>query len=279
VTQRLFCFGFGYSAQALAACLDPAHWQVSGTARSAQPGQWLFERRHPLPEAALQGVTHLLISIPPDAEGDPVLDGCGDALLAMAPSLRWIGYLSTTGVYGDHGGDWVDESTPPKPSSPRAQWRVAAEQAWLALADRLPVHIFRLAGIYGPGRSSLDDLKAGTARRILKPGQWFSRIHRDDIAAVLLASMQAPRPGRIYNVCDDEAAPSPDVIAFAARLLGIDPPPLVPFDQVPLSPMAQSFWADNKRVRNDRLHNELGVTLRYPSYREGLSAIAATLDL
>jgi nucleoside-diphosphate-sugar epimerase len=281
----LFCFGLGYSAEATARQLETGGWRVLGTARRDQRLAELrglgieamaFDRQRPLPAGALADVTHILISIPPDAAGDPVLDGCRAAIVAGKESLRWIGYLSTTGVYGDHGGAWVDETSALRPTSERAARRLAAERSWLDLAHGhgLPVHLFRLAGIYGPGRSPLDEVRAGTARRIVKPGQMFSRIHVDDIATVLLASMSRPNPGAVYNVCDDEAAPPDQVVAYACDLLGVPPPPVIAFDQAQLSPMAQTFWADNKRVRNDRMKRELGVTLAYPTYREGLQALA-----
>lgn len=274
--RHLFCFGFGYTAQVLARRLVAEGWRVSGTVRQAmeRPDVRLltFDRGRPLPEDALAGVTHLLTSVPPDGDGDPVLDLAGPAILKAGGSLQWLGYLSTTGVYGDWRGAWVDETSPLRPSSDRAWRRVTAEAAWLDLWRRhgLAVHLFRLAGIYGPGRSALEDVRAGTARRIVKWGQVFSRIHVEDIATVLAASMAAPSPGAIYNVCDDEAAPPEEVIAFACSLLGVEPPPEIPIADAALSPMAQSFWADNKRVSNQRIKRELGVRLRYPSFREGL---------
>jgi len=286
--RRLFCFGLGFSAEVLVRSLLAEGWRVAGTAREPERLAQLralgveafpFDRAHPLPEGALRGATHLLNSVPPDAEGDAVLDGCAAAILAEAGSLRWLGYLSTTGVYGDYRGAWVDETSPLRPTSERAWRRVGAEAGWLDF-DRLhhlPVAVFRLAGIYGPGRSALDDLRAGTARRVVKRGQVFSRIHVEDIAGVLRASMaRPPRGGAIYNVCDDEAAKPQDVIAFAAELLGITPPPEIAFEAAALSPMAQTFWTDNKRVRNDRIKRELEVALRYPTYREGLAALLGT---
>jgi nucleoside-diphosphate-sugar epimerase len=208
--------------------------------------------------------------------GDPVFDSHRDDIAAI-PNLAWLGYLSTTGVYGDRGGERVDETSELQPTSERGTRRVAAETAWLDLCrDRdVPVHFFRLAGIYGPGRSPFDALRAGTARRIDKPGQVFSRIHVDDLATVLRASMARPRPGAVYNVCDDEPASPAEVIAHAAALLGLPPLPLVPFEAAELSPMARSFYADNKRVSNALIKQELGVRLRYPSYRDGLPAILA----
>jgi nucleoside-diphosphate-sugar epimerase len=275
----LLCFGLGYSARVLAGRLRTRGWEVRGTTRKPEKAAaleaggyrvWPFERDRPLPAAALAGVTHALTSIAPDERGDPVLDLHGRDLAAL-PSLAWVGYLGTTAVYGDRQGAWVDEDTPVEPSLARADRRARAEAAWLA--SGLPVHVFRLAGIYGPGRSALDNLREGTARRIVKPGQVFSRIHVEDIASVLEASIASPRPGRVYNVCDDEPAPPQDVVAFAAGLLGVEPPPEQPYETAELSPMARTFYKDNRRVRNDRIKRELGVRLAYPSYREGLRAL------
>lgn len=281
---RLFVFGLGYSALALAELLRPLGWAVAGTtrgpdkaaalrARGIEP--FLFDRGRPLdnPGKALAGTTALLATVPPDGQGDPVLDEHA-ADIAGLSALTWAGYLSTTGVYGDTGGAWVDETSPLNPVGERGRRRVEAERGWLDLLHRhgTPVHLFRLPGIYGPGRSAIDNLRSGTARRIDKPGQVFSRIHVEDIAATLAASIARPDPGAAYNVCDDAPAPSPDVIAHAAALLGVEPPPLQPFDPAALSPMAASFYAENKRVRNDRIKRELGVVLRYPTYREGLAA-------
>jgi nucleoside-diphosphate-sugar epimerase len=224
----------------------------------------------------LDRITHLLVSVPPDAAGDPVLAVHGEDI-ARIKGLRWLGYLSTTSVYGDHGGGWVDETAELAPSGDRGRRRVAAEAGWLELWHRrgVPVHIFRLAGIYGPGRSPFDALRAGTAKRIDKPGQVFSRIRVEDLAHVLAASISRPRPGAIYNVCDDDPAAPEAVVAHAAALLGMPAPPLVPFEAAELSPMARSFYDDNKRVSNRLIKSELGVTLRYPDYRAGLAAILA----
>lgn len=222
-------------------------------------------------DQAIVGAGHLLASLPPDAHGDPVLDRHAAALAAASP--RWVGYLSTTGVYGDRAGGWVDEESAIDPATERGRRRAAAEAAWLAIG--LPVHLLRLAGIYGPGRSALDRVRDGRARRIVKPGQVFSRIHVADIAQVLAASIARPRPGRAYNLADDMPAPPQDVIAFAADLLGAPPPPEVAFDEADLSPMARSFYAESKRVSNARIKSELGVQLLYPDYRAGLRAIHA----
>jgi nucleoside-diphosphate-sugar epimerase len=277
----LFVFGLGYSALALAHALRAAGWRIAGTTRSADKrarlvaagiGTHLFDRDRPLEDAAaaLAGTTHLLSSIAPDDAGDPVLDlHLKD--LEICPTLAWAGYLSTTGVYGDRGGEWVDEASPVAPSMERTRRRVAAEGHWLA--SGLPVHVFRLAGIYGPGRSTLDAVRTGTARRIVKPGQTFGRIHVDDIVQVLRASIARPNPGAIYNLADDAPAPPEDVVAHAASLLGVPPPPAIPFEQAELSPMALSFYKDHRRVSNARIKEELGVVLRHPDYRCGLRAI------
>lgn len=282
MSEALFCFGLGYSAGFLARALAAEGWRIAGTSRdggAAAGGVVLrrFSRGEPLadPAAALAGTTHLLISVPPDAAGDPVLAEHGRDIAALG-GLRWVGYLSTTGVYGDRGGGWVDESADLRPSGERGRRRVAAEAGWLELHRRhgLPMHVFRLAGIYGPGRSALETVRQGRARRIDKPGQVFSRIHVADLVAVLRASMARPDPGAIYNVADDDPAPPEAVIAYACALLGVPPPPLVPFDAAALSPMARSFYDDNKRVSNRRIKQELGVRLLYPSYRQGLAALS-----
>ena len=279
----LFCFGLGYSALALARRLAELAWTVTGTCRSTEKAPLLrdagfpavlFDRDRPVDVEALEGVTRLLVSIPPDAVGDPVLARHGDDIAAMS-GLCWLGYLSTTGVYGDRGGGWVDETAQLRPTGERGRRRVAAEQGWLGLWRNrgVPVHIFRLAGIYGPGRSAFDALRAGSAKRIGKPGQVFSRIHVEDLASVLIASLQKPRPGAVYNVCDDDPAPPEVVVAHAAGLLGVEAPPLVPLDAAELSPMARSFYDDNKRVSNRLIKTELEVSLRYPDFRAGLAAI------
>lgn len=286
--NHLLCFGLGFTARVLAARLAGRGWTISATSRTEAGGSDIvalgyrpiaFAGDAPLPPAALDGVTHVVVSIPPGEHGDPVLRHCHDQLIAHARQLQWIGYLSTTGVYGDHGGGWVSEDTPLTPGTVRGEKRKAAEAAWLELwrGHGLPVHIFRLAGIYGPGRNQLLSVLDGTARRIIKPDQVFSRIHVADIATVLVASIARPHPGRAYNVCDDEACPPQDVIEYAAKLLGRPVPPAIGFDQADLSPMARSFYADSKRVANARIKQELGVTLAYPTYREGLAALARDL--
>jgi nucleoside-diphosphate-sugar epimerase len=281
---HLFCFGLGYSATFLARQLVANGWRVTGTCRSRDHQvelsrlgveAHLFDRDRPIGHLAtlLSAATHLLSSVPPDETGDPVLDMHRTEIDIAARRLAWIGYLSTTGVYGDRAGGWVDEMSELKPSGERGQRRVAAERGWLALSQ--PAHLFRLAGIYGPGSSALDTVREGRDTRIVKPGQIFSRIHVADIARILEASIARPHPGAAYNVCDDDPAPPSDVIAFAAALLNLPPPPEIPFEQADLSPMARSFYDDNKRVSNARIKAELGVALRYPSYRDGLPAILA----
>lgn len=273
MAHRFFLFGLGFSGRVIARHLQQAGWEVAGSTRSGEavdmPGVTVFpfDRDHPLPQGALEGVTHVLSSVPPDEAGDAVLDVMGAAL----SGLEWTGYLSTTGVYGDRQGQWVDESAELRPSGERSRRRMATEAQWLARG----AHVFRLAGIYGPGRSAVDSVRDGTAKRINKPGQVFSRIHVDDIARTVLASMARPHPGTAYNVCDDDAAPPQDVITHACRLLGVTPPPELSWDEAKavLSPMALSFYADNKRVSNERIKRELGVVLKYPTYREGLAAL------
>lgn len=294
MTRKLFVFGLGYSALTLARSLLAEGWRVAGTTRDPAKAAalreagieaHLFGPGRPLddPAAALAGTSHLLDSAPPEPGPDGTRDGSGhDPVLAhhadaiAALPLTWAGYLSTTGVYGDTGGAWVDEDSPLRPGNARGRERVEAEAGWLALwrEHGVPVHLFRLAGIYGPGRSPVDQLRAGTARRIVKPGQVFSRIHVEDIAAVLRASMERPRPGTAYNVCDDEPTPADEVMAYAAGLLGIEPPPAEPYDPATASPMQRSFYSETRRVRNDRIRTELGVRLAYPTYREGMQALA-----
>jgi nucleoside-diphosphate-sugar epimerase len=268
---RLFVFGLGYSASRLVKKLLKEGWEVAGTWHREPPNDlpgvalYQFDREHPLKSGTLAGFTHLLSSIPPDAEGDPALDLHGPEI----KNIEWIGYLSTTGVYGTRDGDWVDEDSELLPTQERSKRRAAAEKGWMALS----AHIFRLAGIYGPGRSILDDVRSGVAKRIDKPGHVFSRIHVEDISNILKASMAKPNPGRIYNLCDDDPAQPAQTVVEACRLLNAPLPPLISFAEAGLSPMALTFWADNKRVSNERIKKELGVKLAYPNYREGLAAI------
>ena len=281
---RLFVFGPGYSARVFADALRADGWRVAATCRSEEKKAkleaqgieaFLFDRGRPLADAkaALAGTTHLLVSIPPDGKGDPVLDQHARDLADLR-TLDWGGYLSTTGVYGDTGGEWVSEAAWLKPTGERQKRRVEAERGWLNLYRQygVPMHLFRLAGIYGPGRSAIDSVRDGTARRVDKPGQVFCRIHVDDIARTLRASMARPTLGAVYNVADDLPSPSHEVVEYACRLLGVEPPPLIPFDQAEMSPMAASFYADCRRVKNDRIKRQLGVTLAYPDYRAGLEA-------
>jgi nucleoside-diphosphate-sugar epimerase len=284
---NLFAFGLGYSALHLARSHRDRFAGVAGTVTSRDKAERLAaegikacvfapDGADPAIESEIAAADVLLVAIAPDENGDPVLARFADTV-AAAPRLTWIGYLSTIGVYGDRGGGWVDETTPPEPVSARSRERLAAERAWLALGVRSgkAVHIFRLAGIYGPGRNALQNLAEGTAKRIVKPGQVFNRIHVDDIAAVLIASLARPRAGAIYNLADDEPAPAPDVVAHAAGLAGVPPPPEIPFAQAALGPMAASFYGESKRVANRLIKDELGVRLRHPSYREGLAALRA----
>jgi uncharacterized protein YbjT (DUF2867 family) len=286
--NHLLCFGLGFSARVLAARLAAKGWRISATSRSEAGAASItalgynglvFDGSAPLAAKALDGVTHVVVSAPPGADGDPVLKRMSGEFGLRASQFHWVSYLSTTGVYGDHAGALVTEDTPLTPNTERGHKRLLAETQWLDVWRQhgLPVHIFRLAGIYGPGRNQLLSLLDGSAKRVIKPGQVFSRIHVEDIATILEASIAHPDPGRAYNVCDDEAAPPQDVVAFGAELLGLPVPPDTPFDEATLSPMARSFYADSKRVSNERVKRELGVELTYPTYREGLRSITKAL--
>ena len=302
-SARLLVFGAGYSGAAVAGAAMAAGFAVSATRRHATagpPGVSMV----PFTDAgaAIAAATHVLVTAPPDASGDPVLEAYGDTVAAAA-HLRWIGYLSTTGVYGDRGGGWVDETTAPAPGTARAVRRVEAEQGWAAMGARVAVDLFRVAGIYGPGRSAFDDLRAGRARRVDKPGHAFGRIHRDDIAGVVVAAMRQQWPAamrqqwpaamrqqwpaamrqqrsagvRVLHLADDVPAESAAVVAEAARLLGVPAPGLVPFAEAirTMSAMAQSFWAENRRVASAQTQAALGYRWRYPDFRAGLAAILA----
>jgi nucleoside-diphosphate-sugar epimerase len=282
---NLFVFGLGYTAQQFIQTYREGFTEVCGTVRSADKVRRLAEAGikacrfdgagfDPQILEHLSRADALLISVPPTDETDPVLKHFHEAI-AVAPRLRWVGYLSTVGVYGNADGGWVDEATPPNPASARARHRIAAERQWLELGEKAPfaVQVFRLAGIYGPGRNALLKVADGTAKRIVKPGQVFNRIHAADIAGVLKASLEHPNRSAVYNVADDEPCPPQDVIAYAAELLGVSPPPEVPFDEAEQTPMARAFYEDNKRVRNTCIKTQLGVTLRYPTYRHGLKAL------
>ncbi len=283
--MNLFVFGLGYTALQFIQLHGHRFTTVGGTVRSAEKVKVIKDKGiqacrfngkdfDPAILQHLESVEALLISVPPAEGRDSVLEQFSEAI-AAAPRLRWVGYLSTVGVYGDAGGAWVDETTPPNPATARARQRIAAERRWLELGASVPfaVQIFRLAGIYGPGRNALVKVADGTAKRIIKPGQVFNRIHTEDIAQVLMASIERPSRNAIYNVADDEPGPPQDVIAYAAELLGREPPPEIPFEEADQTPMARAFYEDNKRVRNTRIKSELGVRLRYPTYRDGLQGL------
>ena len=285
--MRLFVFGVGFSSRAFIEEVRGRFDWIGGTTRSAEKAKslqeagvdpFLFdgERKGEGIAEALANATHVLVSIAPNEAGDPVLNQHAPDLAAGKP--EWIGYLSTVGVYGDHGGDWVDEDTVCRPVSRRSVQRVAAEEAWLDFAGKndLPVQIFRLSGIYGPGRNAFENFRKGTARRLVKPGQVFNRIHVADIAWALSAAMEKPAT-RIFNVTDDEPCPPQDVVAYAAGLLGVEAPPEIPFEAAELSPMARSFYGENKRVSNRRVKDEFGYSFRYPNYRVALKALLETV--
>lgn len=280
----LFCFGLGYSAMAVSRRLDAAGWTISGTCRKSVRKSALgalgisaaiFDGENPMePVDLLQSATHILLSIPPGRDGDPAFKQHADDIASVG-TVEWVGYFSTTGVYGDRDGDWVDETSELRPSSARGQRRVDAERSWVEWGNRygISVQIFRLPGIYGPGRSAVDQVKAGTARRISKPGHVFSRIHVEDIATTVAASIERPNAGAIYNVCDNEPSASGDVVAYVCELLNQEPPPEIPYNQAVMSAMAKSFWSDNRRVRSERIKEELGVRLDFPNYRIGIRGI------
>ncbi|WP_417307947.1 SDR family oxidoreductase [Devosia sp.] len=288
--MRLFFFGMGYSSRATAQALRNLENQdipVAGTTRSLESAEdWadtsydmhVFDGEVPGPtlSADLRQATHVILSIPPDERGDAALN-LHRADLDAAENLEWIGYFSTVGVYGDFGGQWIDEDAPTRPVNPRSKQRVAAEEAWRDYAKErgVPLFIERLAGIYGPGRSAFDKLRAGTARRIVKPGQVFNRIHVTDIGEITALAARARLAGT-YNLTDTEPAPPQDLVSYAADLMGVAPPPDTPFETAPLSPMARSFYSDNKRVSSKRLLAALDTELRFPTYREGLNAIWET---
>jgi len=285
--MNILILGLGYSAGFFARAALARGFEITGTVRSADKAERLSrEGIHtlvfdgfavsPALQKAVAEAEAVLVSVQPAEDGDPALGPLKGAL-AAAPNLRWIGYLSTIGVYGNQDGAWIDESAPVEPTNARTRQRVAIEEGWLALGRETgkPVQIFRLSGIYGPGRNAIAKLRAGTATRLIKPGQVFNRIHVDDIAGVLMASLEKPRNGAIYNVTDDEPGPPQDVITLAAELTGQEPPPEIPFEQANLSPMAASFYGESKRVSNALVKRELGYAFRYPTYREALEALAA----
>ena len=282
--QRLFCFGHGYTADYLSYALQNEEdgWTIGGTTRDVERQRELLSRRvrarlfddeHPIadPETLFNRFTHLLVSIPPNADGDIVFNQYAEEISKLK-NLKWIGYLSSTAVYGDRDGGHVDENSEVRPSSARGSKRELAERQWLSLHHKfgLPVHVFRLAGIYGPGRSALDSVRAGVARRINKPGHKFNRIQVEDIVQTLRRSFENPNPGAIYNLADDLPAPSYDVIGHACQLLGQPAPPIIPYEEANLAPITLSFYNDNKHVHNDKIKNELGIALKYPNYQAGL---------
>ncbi|WP_394693502.1 SDR family oxidoreductase [Hyphobacterium sp.] len=278
-TRSALLLGFGYVAKATAPHLRAAGFQLTGTSRSIEKSREmralgvapLIDPATGDLREAMAGASHILVSVPPGETGDPVLEALGgDVDLS---GLDWLGYLSTTGIYGDADGGWVSEATPPAPVEARSVRRLEAERAWQALSDK--TRIFRLAGIYGPGRSALEKVQAGTARRIVKPGQVFSRIHVDDIAAALMASIARPEAAGPFNLADEMPAPQADVTAFAAELLGVDPPPVEDFDTAEMSAMMRSFFSSSRRVSSEATRAALGWTLQYPTYRDGLQAIYA----
>jgi nucleoside-diphosphate-sugar epimerase len=287
--MKLVILGLGYSAGFFAREALNRGFEVTGTVRSADKAARLsregirtlvfdgFAVSSFLAKAIAEAQA-VLVSVQPGEAGDPAL-ACLARDLAAAPDLSWIGYLSTIGVYGDHGGAWIDETTEPRPSF-RSQLRLQIERDWTALGERSgkAVQIFRLSGIYGPGRNPITKLRQGKATRLIKPGQVFNRIHVDDIAGVLMASLERPRQGAVYNVTDDEPAPPQDVVSLAAALAGLEPPPETPFDPARLSPMAAAFYGENKRVSNALVKRELGYRFRYPTYREALPALLAGGD-
>lgn len=286
--KKLFCFGYGYCSDYLSLVLqNHGGWDIAGTTRDPEKQHYLmesgvnaflFDKHKPLvdPAQALRGTTHILISTPPDDDGDPsFLMHAED--FARVKTLEWVGYLSATSVYGDKGGAVINENAEISPTSKRGSRRVKAEDQWMSLYDdyHLPLHIFRLSGIYGPGRSALDSVRAGVARRIEKPGHAFNRIHIDDITQTVLASMRQPRPGDVYHLADDYPSPSHEVISYACELLDIEPPPLIPFEEADMAPIARSFYKDNKRIDNTKIKQDLGVKLNHPGYESGLQACLA----
>ncbi|MEP4769311.1 MAG: SDR family oxidoreductase [Roseibium sp.] len=284
--MRLFVFGVGFSSKAFIEEVRKDFDWIGGTTRTPEKADdlrangiepFLFdgEKSGEGIADALKQATHILVSIGPNEAGDPTFNQHGDNIAAS--KAKWIGYLSTVGVYGNHDGDWVDETTQCKPVSVRSKQRVAAEETWLNFSktNGIPVQIFRLSGIYGPGRNALENFKKGRARRLVKPGQVFNRIHVSDIAGAVSAAMTEPTT-RIFNITDDEPAPPQDVVTFAADLLGLAPPPEIPFETADLTPMARSFYGENKRVSNQRIKDEFGYKFRHPNYRTALKSLLET---
>ncbi|MFA7306329.1 MAG: SDR family oxidoreductase [Hyphomicrobium sp.] len=284
--NRLFCFGLGYSAGVLSRRLSEKGWSISGTATTSDKAELLKQNgyeafvfdgrtRDPAIVEALGKATHVLLSIPPGDDGDPAFRIYGRDI-ASSPSISWIGYFSSISVYGDSKGEWVDETTPPEPVTERGKRRLDAENAWVELGRESgkTIIVLRLPGIYGPGRSAIDQLRAGKARRIFKPGQVTNRVHVDDIATTTEATLGLPAGIHVFNVTDDLPAPPQDVIAYGAEILGMPCPPATDPSDASLSPMARSFYAESKKVSNNRMKDELGVKLAYSTYIEGLKAIA-----
>ena len=276
----LLIFGHGYTASALVDHLGTEDWEIFGTTRNVDTADLLKENNiTPLmwsDDTSIKSIIKrsncILHSIAPTEVEDPVYEKFAEDIIARSINLSWVGYLSTTSVYGNHDGQWVDEKTPVNPSSNRGLLRVNAENTW-ARINNLPLHIFRLAGIYGEGRSPLDKIRSGKAQLISKPGQFFSRIHVEDIAQVLKASIEMPNRGSIYNVCDDMPAAPDEVLAYAAKLLNYPEPPRIDFEEAELSPMAKSFYSDNKRVNNHLIKNEFSLALKFPNFKAGLDAL------
>jgi nucleoside-diphosphate-sugar epimerase len=285
-SRKLLSLGYGYTARVFSERLSEQGWRIAGTTQSAEKHEAMTAagvtahlwNGGEFAAPVFDGVDALLISTPPGPQTCPAFKAASSIIAKRAKQFQWIGYLSTNGVYGNHDGAWVDEDSELRGTSPRAQRRIEAEQQWRAFADQhdLPLIVFRLPGIYGPGRSAFDAIRAGTAKRIVKEGQVFSRMHVDDIAAALAASMNNPCAHSLYNLADDEPAPPQDVIEYACKLLNVEPPPLADFNRANLSDMAKNFYTDNKRVSNARMKDALGVRLLYPTYREGLTAILAS---
>ena len=277
----LLIFGHGYTANTFVDYIRNIDWEIFGTTRNPQTADLLIKKGvKPLMwsdgskiKSVINRSDYILHSIPPTENGDPVYKRFSKAIISRSTNLSWFGYLSTTSVYGNHDGKWVDENIPVNPSSNRGLLRVKAENHWSGIKD-LPLHIFRLAGIYGPKRSPLDKIRSGKAQLISKPGQFFSRIHVEDIARVLKASIEMPNHGSVYNVCDDMPAAPDKVLDYAAKLINYPDLPKVAFEEAELSPMAKSFYSDNKRVKNERIKSELKITLKYPNFETGLNALA-----
>ena len=273
----MFIFGAGYTAGYLSKTLTEQGWIVYGTTRRqerfdeiAKSGAHPLLIDDPAMSERLSACSHVLISAGPSENGDPTLNAYQSVFVENR--FEWVGYLSTTGVYGGTEGEWVDEDTPLHPTTTRGQQRKLAEEAWSDVPN-LPLHIFRLAGIYGLGRGPFSKVKSGKAQRIIKKDQVFSRIHVEDIVQVLSASIAAGTNGGIYNVCDNYPAPPQDVIGYAAELLGLPIPPAIAFEDANLSPMGRSFYAENKRAANERIKSELRIVLKYPDYKTGLDAL------